>query len=152
MHSCNAFLMFMQRCCWMPSAAILGGNTVAVKFFRSDVSPDGRYCTADGVQRGAAGGGISATGRGTVYCCACGVLVPLYWYSETAHALTHSVFSSCRTAEEVAIACALDHPHLTRVEAVLRDGSGAVSALVMKVCLGKPMAEKPTSAHLLRCK
>ena len=70
--------------------------------------------------------------------------------------LTDLSVHALRTAEEVAIACSVDHPHLTRVLATISDDNGAtdsaVSALVMAVCQGRPMAEKPTSAHLLRCR
>ncbi|GFH12599.1 protein kinase domain-containing protein, partial [Haematococcus lacustris] len=72
-----------------------------------------------------------------------------------------------RTVEEVAIACAVDHPHLTRVRAVVAL-AGATPAtapatppaaapepapmLLMDLVPGQPLAAKPTSQHLLRCK
>ncbi|GAX81710.1 hypothetical protein CEUSTIGMA_g9138.t1 [Chlamydomonas eustigma] len=82
------------------------GREVAVKSFRSDVSPDGR------------------------------------------------------TAEEVAIACHVDHPNLTRVLATVQSAGqtsapnsvAAVIAVVMEIYNGAPLAAKPTSEHLLRCK
>jgi hypothetical protein len=89
----------------------------------------------------------------------------------------HSSFADCvparsdvspdgDTQEEVALALALDHPHLTRVRAVVVPPPAADSspsspsssphhlpgALVMDLVPGKPMAAKPTSQHLLRCK
>mmetsp|Transcript_12813 Transcript_12813/g.34948 ORF Transcript_12813/g.34948 Transcript_12813/m.34948 type:complete len:601 (+) Transcript_12813:51-1853(+) len=79
-----------------------GQQAVAVKTFRSDVSPDGR------------------------------------------------------TQEEVAIACALDHPNLTRVIGIVPGPACQPPAeqplLVMDIVSGQPMAAKPTSKHLLRCR
>ncbi|KAL6751926.1 hypothetical protein V8C86DRAFT_2439644 [Haematococcus lacustris] len=70
-----------------------------------------------------------------------------------------------RTVEEVAIACAVDHPNLTRVQAVvaLAPPAPAPAAppaaapepapmLLMDLVPGQPLAAKPTSQHLLRCK
>ncbi|KAG2501926.1 hypothetical protein HYH03_000424 [Edaphochlamys debaryana] len=74
--------------------AVWRGELVAVKFFRADVSPDGR------------------------------------------------------TEDEVALAIALQHPHLTQVLGRVEHPSG----LVLRLESGKPLAHKPTSAHLLRCK
>ncbi|KAL6753508.1 hypothetical protein V8C86DRAFT_3028757 [Haematococcus lacustris] len=69
-----------------------------------------------------------------------------------------------RTVEEVAIACAVDHPNLTRVQAVvaLAPPAPAPAAppaaapepapmLLMDLVPGQPLAAKPTSQHLLRC-
>lgn len=70
------------------------GQQVAVKFFRADVSPDGR------------------------------------------------------THEELGVSCAVDHPHVTRVRGIVHEPR----ALVFDLVKGKPLAAKPTSAHLLRCK
>ncbi|KAF5829159.1 hypothetical protein DUNSADRAFT_16484 [Dunaliella salina] len=79
-----------------------GQQAVAVKTFRSDISPDGR------------------------------------------------------TQEEVAIACALDHPNLTRVIGIVPGPAQIPPAeqplLVMDIISGQPMAAKPTSKHLLRCR
>lgn len=79
------------------------------------------------------------------------------------------------TTEEIAITCHNIHPHLTRVLAVVVDdnivdddpassphnttaGQGSsdlyahVKGLVMELVVGKTMADRPTSQHLLRCK
>lgn len=53
-----------------------------------------------------------------------------------------------RVDEEVAIACAVEHPCLTRVRAAV-PGSDAI---VMDLAAGRPLAGRPTSKHLLRCK
>ncbi|PNH08307.1 Leucine-rich repeat-containing protein 1 [Tetrabaena socialis] len=74
--------------------AVWRGQLVAVKFFRADVSPDGR------------------------------------------------------TEDEVALAVALQHPHLTQVLARVERPAG----LVLRLETGVPLALKPTSQHLLRCK
>ncbi|KAG2439459.1 hypothetical protein HXX76_004814 [Chlamydomonas incerta] len=74
--------------------AVWRGQLVAVKFFRADVSPDGR------------------------------------------------------TEDEVALAIGLQHPHLTQVLARVLEPHG----LVLRLETGSPLAHKPTSAHLLRCK
>eukprot|EP00798_Chlamydomonas_sp_ICE-L_P006154 gene6154-2765_t len=59
-----------------------------------------------------------------------------------------------RTEEEVCIACAVDHPNLTRVGALVLNGDevGSRPSLMMDIVAGTPMALKPTSEHLLRCK
>ncbi|KAG2445258.1 hypothetical protein HYH02_008726 [Chlamydomonas schloesseri] len=74
--------------------AVWRGQLVAVKFFRADVSPDGR------------------------------------------------------TEDEVALAISLQHPHLTQVLARVEQPHG----LVLRLESGSPLALKPTSQHLLRCK
>ncbi|EFJ52843.1 hypothetical protein VOLCADRAFT_86211 [Volvox carteri f. nagariensis] len=74
--------------------AVWRGDLVAVKFFRGDVSPDGR------------------------------------------------------AEDEVALAIALQHPHLTQVLAKVKYPPG----LVLRLASGNPLAHKPTSKHLLRCK
>ncbi|GLC44711.1 hypothetical protein PLESTB_000972000 [Pleodorina starrii] len=74
--------------------AVWRGDLVAVKFFRGDVSPDGR------------------------------------------------------AEDEVALAIALQHPHLTQVLAKVAHPPG----LVLRLASGNPLAHKPTSKHLLRCK
>ncbi|GFR43459.1 hypothetical protein Agub_g4542 [Astrephomene gubernaculifera] len=74
--------------------AVWRGQLVAVKYFRADVSPDGR------------------------------------------------------TEDEVALAIGLQHPHLTQVLARVRYPPG----LVLRLETGSPLAHKPTSQHLLRCK
>jgi hypothetical protein len=72
------------------------------------------------------------------------------------------------TAEEMAINCAVQHPNLTRVLALVTDiqqqqgeaaaaaaaggDAGAVVGLVLELVHGKPLADRPTSEHLLRCK
>jgi hypothetical protein len=67
------------------------------------------------------------------------------------------------TEEEIGITCHNRHPHLTQVVAVVvgdsssdsnGEGTGAdhITGLVMKLVHGKPMADRPTSQHLLRCK
>ncbi|GFH08814.1 protein kinase domain-containing protein, partial [Haematococcus lacustris] len=69
-----------------------------------------------------------------------------------------------RTVEEVAIACAVDHPNLTRVRAVVALAPPAPAPatppaaapepapmLLMDLVPGQPLAAKPTSQHLLRC-
>ncbi len=74
-----------------------------------------------------------------------------------------------RVDEELAIACAVDHPNLTHVLGLIEvsppldaaageDDAGegarlqAPPLLVMRFVPGHPMAAKPTSQHLLRCK
>ncbi|GIL63161.1 hypothetical protein Vafri_17275 [Volvox africanus] len=74
--------------------AVWRGDLVAVKFFRGDVSPDGR------------------------------------------------------AEDEVALAIALQHPHLTQVLAKVKHPPG----LVLRLASGNPLAHKPTSKNLLRCK
>eukprot|EP00775_Hariotina_reticulata_P004107 gene4107-4353_t len=75
--------------------------------------------------------------------------------------------------EEMGISCSVDHPHLTKVRAlviqpqqgdsipaddgsplvpVAAGGAGDVVGLVLELVHGKPLAAKPTSEHLLRCK
>ncbi|KAF6263001.1 hypothetical protein COO60DRAFT_1698969 [Scenedesmus sp. NREL 46B-D3] len=79
------------------------------------------------------------------------------------------------TAEEMAINCAVRHPNLTRVLALVTDtqqqqqqqqqqgevaapaaaaagDAGAIVGLVLELVHGKPLADRPTSRHLLRCK
>jgi hypothetical protein len=77
------------------------------------------------------------------------------------------------TAEEMAINCAVQHPNLTRVLALVVDtqqnqqqqqqqgeaaaaaaaaDDGAIVGLVLELVHGKPLADRPTSEHLLRCK
>ena len=81
------------------------------------------------------------------------------------------------TCEEIAITCNNSHNNLTQVVAVVVDednshnsssngtsngssngssssGSGydAIKGLVMVLVQGKPMADRPTSQHLLRCR
>lgn len=75
------------------------------------------------------------------------------------------------TCEEIAITCNNSHNNLTKVIAVVveddhtigRSGSNGgrcgsssdydgVKGLVMVLVKGKPMADRPTSQHLLRCK
>lgn len=76
------------------------------------------------------------------------------------------------TAEEMAINCAVQHPNITRVLALVTDtqqqqqqqgepaaaaaecggDAGAVVGLVLELVQGKPLAGRPTSQHLLRCK
>lgn len=69
------------------------------------------------------------------------------------------------TLEEIAITCSNSHDNLTRVLAVVvneepgssSSSSGplqleAIKGLVMVLVQGKPMADRPTSQHLLRCK
>lgn len=69
------------------------------------------------------------------------------------------------TLEEIAITCSNSHHNLTRVLAVVVDegqagsssSSGpleleAIKGLVMVLVQGTPMADRPTSQHLLRCK
>lgn len=56
-----------------------------------------------------------------------------------------------RTAEEVGMACAVSHPHLPRVRARLGSRE-ATQGLVLDYVEGAPLAAKPTSQHLLRCK
>lgn len=55
------------------------------------------------------------------------------------------------THEEIAITCNNSHPNLTRVVAVVVDADD-IKGLVMLLVRGKPMADRPTSEHLLRCK
>ncbi|GLI66354.1 hypothetical protein VaNZ11_010126 [Volvox africanus] len=74
--------------------AVWRGDLVAVKFFKGDVSPDGR------------------------------------------------------AEDEVALAIALQHPHLTQVLAKVKHPPG----LVLRLASGNPLAHKPTSKNLLRCK
>jgi uncharacterized membrane protein len=81
------------------------------------------------------------------------------------------------TAEEMAINCAVQHPNLTRVLALVVETqqqqqqqqqqqdevaaaaaaaaaahNGAIVGLVLELVHGKPLADRPTSEHLLRCK
>jgi hypothetical protein len=67
------------------------------------------------------------------------------------------------TCEEIAITCNNSHNNLTKVVAVVVDddhaaGNGSssdydgVKGLIMVLVQGKPMADRPTSQHLLRCK
>jgi hypothetical protein len=70
------------------------------------------------------------------------------------------------TLEEIAITCSNSQHNLTRVLAVVVDedpaassssSSGpleleAIKGLVMVLVKGTPMADRPTSQHLLRCK
>jgi aminopeptidase N len=71
------------------------------------------------------------------------------------------------TAEEMAINCAVRHPNLTRVLALVVDtqqqqqdetaaaaaaDNAAIVGLVLELVHGKPLADRPTSEHLLRCK
>jgi hypothetical protein len=53
-----------------------------------------------------------------------------------------------RVDEEVGISCSLRHPNLTRVRALVTEPRG----LVLDLVKGVPLALKPTSQHLLRCK
>ncbi len=75
-----------------------------------------------------------------------------------------------RTEEEIAIGCAVDHPHITRVTGIIppaqqtdtadssTGGTGGIKRssaypmLMMPLVHGRPLANKPTSEHLLRCK
>jgi hypothetical protein len=72
------------------------------------------------------------------------------------------------------ISCSVDHPHLTKVLALViqpehddrtpeddggsllpaagHRGPGDVVGLVLELVHGTPLAAKPTSEHLLRCK
>lgn len=71
------------------------------------------------------------------------------------------------TSEEIAITCNNSHNNLTQVVAVVvNDDSSsshsngtsndtcydAIKGLVMVLVQGKPMADRPTSQHLLRCR
>jgi hypothetical protein len=78
------------------------------------------------------------------------------------------------TAEEMAINCAVQHSNLTQVLALVTDtqqqqqqqqqqdvaaaaaaaaaADEAVVGLVLELVHGKPLADRPTSQHLLRCK
>lgn len=71
------------------------------------------------------------------------------------------------TCEEIAITCNNSHANLTQVVAVVVDDSSsgstssagmgsithdAIQGLVMVLVKGQPMADRPTSQHLLRCK
>lgn len=53
-----------------------------------------------------------------------------------------------RSADEIAIACALEHPHLVRVIGLVDRPQG----LVMERIFGAAMAEKPNFQSLLRCR
>ncbi|GIL88583.1 hypothetical protein Vretimale_19082 [Volvox reticuliferus] len=53
-----------------------------------------------------------------------------------------------RAEDEVALAIALQHPHLTQVLAKVKHPPG----LVLRLASGNPLAHKPTSKNLLRCK
>lgn len=60
-----------------------------------------------------------------------------------------------QTSDEVDLSSGIDHPNITRVigHLVKEGGSSFVpSALILHLCLGAPLAAKPTSKHLLRCK
>ena len=52
------------------------------------------------------------------------------------------------SADEIAIACALSEPHVVKVLAKLDSPLG----LLMEFCQGLPLAEKPNSESLLRCR
>lgn len=62
------------------------------------------------------------------------------------------------THDEIAITCSNHHPNLTEVLAVVVDegvscqGVETIKGLVMRLVKGQPMADRPTSQHLLRCK
>ena len=70
------------------------------------------------------------------------------------------------TVDEIAITCSNRHHNLTQVIAVVVDedaaaapggvegaqGVASIKGLVMQLVRGKPMADRPTSEHLLRCK
>ncbi|KAK9909089.1 hypothetical protein WJX75_007005 [Coccomyxa subellipsoidea] len=53
-----------------------------------------------------------------------------------------------RAADEIAVTCNVDHPHLTRVLAELQEPH----ALVLKRVRGQPLAAKPNLQSLLRCR
>ena len=53
-----------------------------------------------------------------------------------------------RVDEEVGISCSVRHPNLTRVRAMVTEPQG----LVLDLVRGVPLALRPTSEHLLRCK
>lgn len=60
-------------------------------------------------------------------------------------------------ADEIAIACAVHHPQLTEVlgvvmAVVVGDSLPSIRGLVLRLDAGRPLASKPTSQHLLRCK